>query len=238
MHFHLPKAFHGWREFVGEVGIIVVGVLIALGAEQVAASVHESRVAAEARENVRSETAFNLGLIRDRVAAQRCIERRLDELTALLAAAGDGPIERQPTWIGRPPTGPFFTRRWEAATASGRNSLFAPEEQERFGQLYEVFARFNEYQAREQQVWADLRALETWHGALGNYARLSFAQNLQQAKYLAWDLNYAGRRALQDLQATGVVVPGSDTSVTSICLPINTSRADAVRRIHGPFGQP
>ncbi len=26
MHFHLPKPLHGWREFVGEVGIIVVGV--------------------------------------------------------------------------------------------------------------------------------------------------------------------------------------------------------------------
>ena len=33
MHFHLPKPLHGWREFAGEVGIIVLGVLIALGAE-------------------------------------------------------------------------------------------------------------------------------------------------------------------------------------------------------------
>jgi hypothetical protein len=32
MHFHLPKPLHGWREFAGEVGIIVLGVLIALGA--------------------------------------------------------------------------------------------------------------------------------------------------------------------------------------------------------------
>jgi hypothetical protein len=31
MHFHLPKPLHGWREFAGEVGIIVVGVLIARG---------------------------------------------------------------------------------------------------------------------------------------------------------------------------------------------------------------
>jgi hypothetical protein len=31
MHFHLPKPLHGWREFIGEVGIIVIGVLIALG---------------------------------------------------------------------------------------------------------------------------------------------------------------------------------------------------------------
>ena len=34
MHFHLPKPLHGWRVFVGEVGIIVIGVLIALGTQQ------------------------------------------------------------------------------------------------------------------------------------------------------------------------------------------------------------
>ena len=34
MHFHLPKPLHGWRAFAGEVGIIVLGVLIALGADQ------------------------------------------------------------------------------------------------------------------------------------------------------------------------------------------------------------
>ena len=40
MHFHLPKPLHGWREFAGEVGIIVIGVLIALGAEQVVETLH------------------------------------------------------------------------------------------------------------------------------------------------------------------------------------------------------
>jgi len=34
MHFRLPKPLHGWREFIGEVAIIVLGVLIALSAEQ------------------------------------------------------------------------------------------------------------------------------------------------------------------------------------------------------------
>ena len=41
MHFHLPKPLHGWREFAGEIGIIVVGVLIALSAEQFAEFVHD-----------------------------------------------------------------------------------------------------------------------------------------------------------------------------------------------------
>jgi hypothetical protein len=40
LHVHLPKPLHGWREFAGEVGIIVVGVLIALGAEQVVETIH------------------------------------------------------------------------------------------------------------------------------------------------------------------------------------------------------
>ena len=33
MYVQLPKPLHGWRQFAGEVGIIVLGVLIALGAQ-------------------------------------------------------------------------------------------------------------------------------------------------------------------------------------------------------------
>jgi hypothetical protein len=43
MHVHLPKPQHGWRAFAGEVGIIVIGVLIALGVEQIASAVREPR---------------------------------------------------------------------------------------------------------------------------------------------------------------------------------------------------
>ena len=47
MLFDLPKPLHGWRALFGEVGIIVIGVLIALGAEQVVEGVHERNVAEE-----------------------------------------------------------------------------------------------------------------------------------------------------------------------------------------------
>ena len=36
MRFQLPKPLHGWRAFAGEVGVIVLGVLIALCAQQLA----------------------------------------------------------------------------------------------------------------------------------------------------------------------------------------------------------
>ena len=35
LEMHKPKAVHGWRELLTEIGIIVIGVLIALAAEQV-----------------------------------------------------------------------------------------------------------------------------------------------------------------------------------------------------------
>jgi hypothetical protein len=238
MHVHLPKPMHGWRQFAGEVGIIVLGVLIALGFEQVVQSIHDRNMAAEARQNVRDEAALNLSALRDRIDIQGCIERRLGELSSLLEAAGDGSLKTQPNWIGYPPTWPFFHGRWDAATASGRNSLFPFGEQQQFTILYEIFARYDEYQAREQAAWSQLRALETWRGPLGPEARLSFGSALQQAKYFAWDLNYAGTFAVRNGKAMGLLPPRSKPEVHSICIPIATSRADALRKLNSPFGAP
>jgi len=238
MHFHLPKPLHGWREFAGEVGIIVLGVLIALGAEQVIEAVHDRHLAADARENVRAEAGTDVGFIRNRLSTQACIERRLGELQAILSRSGEGQLSPQPSWVSRPPVWPFFVGRWQAATASGRNSLFAPDEQGNFTVLYAIFNRFDEQQAREQVVWSQLRALEWWHGPLGPQGRLAFAQALQEAKYVAWDLNYAGTFAVR----MGDLIHLSDNpppaQFSSICLSITTSRSDAVDRLKGPFGEP
>jgi type II secretory pathway pseudopilin PulG len=238
MRFQLPKPLHGWREFVGEVGIIVLGILIALGAGQIAETIHEQKMAAEARENVRAEAAFNLSSIRGRLDVQGCIERRLDALSRILSAAGESDLQPQPSWIARPPTMPFFRGRWSAATASGRNSLFPSEEQERFSQLYELFGRYEDYQAKEQIVWAQLRALETWRGPLGGEARLSFANALQQAKYYAWDLNYAGTFAVQNGIAMGLLDSHPQKELAAICLPVTMKRSEALRRLKTKFGEP
>jgi len=69
MHVHLPKPLHGWREFAGEVGIIVLGVLIALGAEQAIQAIHSQREVAQFRSAVDLElattlAAYRIGLIR------------------------------------------------------------------------------------------------------------------------------------------------------------------------------
>jgi hypothetical protein len=64
MHFHLPKPLHGWRAFVGEVGIIVLGVLIALGAEQLVQSAHSRQKQHETLERLFEESRVNVALLR------------------------------------------------------------------------------------------------------------------------------------------------------------------------------
>ena len=44
MHVHLPKPLHGWRAFAGEVGIIVLGVIIALAFGQAAQACRDHRI--------------------------------------------------------------------------------------------------------------------------------------------------------------------------------------------------
>jgi len=74
-HPHLPKPLHGWREFLGEVGIIVIGVLIALGAEQGVEAVHHRSQVHTATEKLRAESIenrkvieFDLGSLRNAIA--------------------------------------------------------------------------------------------------------------------------------------------------------------------------
>jgi hypothetical protein len=238
MEIHKPHPIHSWGELLKEVGIIVLGVLIALGAEQSVAALRERHVADEARRNVLAEVQFNLGFIRDRVRNEPCIDRRIDELAALLGSARDGALDPAPTWIGRPSIDPVLSERWQSATASGRSSLFDPVEQGKFDVMYSLLAQVYAHETQEQMAWTQLRTLETWPGPLGPAARLAFAEALQEARYEAWDLKLDAAFALKVGETLGIALPKAGNLTTSICLPLNTTRADALRHLGTPWGEP
>jgi hypothetical protein len=87
MRFHLPKPLHGWREFVGEVGIIVLGVLIALGAEQAVETMHQRSEVDQLRQSLRAELADSRARWEHMRTADGCSAKRLDALNQWLAKA-------------------------------------------------------------------------------------------------------------------------------------------------------
>jgi len=87
MHVHLPKPLHGWRAFIGEVGIIVLGVLIALAAEQAVEALHERYLAREAINHIRAELAYDSAFAAERVAIGDCMRAGFTDLRERLAAS-------------------------------------------------------------------------------------------------------------------------------------------------------
>ena len=96
MHVHLPKPLHGWRAFVGEVGIIVVGVLIALGAQQVVEHIHSRESARQAVHAIQAELAVQEVDAMERLAVQPCLAGQLNALATKLYAFRGG------MWKGMP----------------------------------------------------------------------------------------------------------------------------------------
>ena len=239
MHFHLPKPLHGWREFAGEVGIIVLGVLIALGLEQIAQAVHDAASKREAQQAIYAEIRQNLSYMTARMETQPCVERRLDQIGSLLATAGDGPLAPQPKWIGQPAIWFNSDERWQAATGSGRASLFSPDEQSRLGGVYVATKQFVAAEEREQEAWAQLRGLESWTGPLGPAGRVHFISALQAARLELWETGIVARVAFDRAKALGIGQFGPRTMIEgyalphAVCLPIDTPRERALQILSG-----
>ena len=241
MDIHKPKPWHGVREFLKEYLIIVVGVLTALGAEAVVEKVHEQRLSEEARASVRAEIALDLANVQRRTQWQPCLDRRLAELSDLLAKAERGaPFEPAQT-IGNPSTPLIATQRWEAATAGGRTSLLDIGEQRDFARVYEEFAALIRQEIAEADAWADLKALEgVLHPSpeLAAHARLALAH----ARYENFAVRNTLRQALMFGRRIGIeptpnaLVTGGSADRELLCMPITTPRADAARQVRDPLG--
>jgi type II secretory pathway pseudopilin PulG len=242
MHFHLPKPLHGWREFAGEVGIIVLGVLIALGFEQIASELHDRARARQARQAVYAEIRQNLSYVKARMQTQDCVEHRLDEIGSLLANAGEGAPTPQPNWIGQPAIWFNSDERWQAATSSGQASLLSPDEQSRLAGVYVATKQFVAAEEREQDAWAQLRGMESWSGPLGSAGKVHFVSALQAARLQLWETSVVAKIAFQRAKVLGM---GDFTPKAmlegyalphAVCLSIDTPRDRALKILNGNSG--
>jgi hypothetical protein len=233
-----PKPLNDWREFVGEVAIIVIGVLIALSAEELVSRVHERGLGTETRASLQDEISQNLGRLANRQSKAGCLHRRLSEVGALLSTARAGEPIAEVHWIGRPPISAVQNARWQAALNGGRVALLRNEEQSDFADMYTSLERFQEAEQLEQQAWAKLRGIAgLMELAPARDAALSDA--LQEARYYAWWLGLMAEEAQAVGEQLGVRASGVAPTRSSLCIPMNTSVENALKLVNRPeAGEP
>jgi hypothetical protein len=84
VHVPLPKPLHGWRGFAGEVGIIVLGVLIALTAGQAVESIHDREQVRQGEESLKDNFERFITFTSELDAYAPCIAARSAELRGLI----------------------------------------------------------------------------------------------------------------------------------------------------------
>lgn len=160
MHFSLPKPLHGWREFAGEVGIIVVGVLIALSAEQVVESLHWRDTIDAERRALDDDVAAIWKAMSARLVIQQCVDRRLEDLRTVLGRHGRGEPLRIAAPIGRPAVWTASTASLQIASADQSLSHMPLAAKRAYFGVFESYDDFERTANEERASWRTLQLLD------------------------------------------------------------------------------
>jgi hypothetical protein len=163
MLFHLPKPLHGWRAFAGEVGIIVIGVLIALGAEQVVEAIHGNAQVGEFRGAVDDEMAYDLGSYKQRLILGPCVRARLAELDRVIASYRAGRPMRMHGLSHWPVSFSLRTSVWTGRTGEveARMPLHT---RLAYASIYDDLANYDVHRVDERTAWQELGEFDDAEG--------------------------------------------------------------------------
>ncbi len=145
------RPLNGWRAFAGEIGVVTLGVLIALLAQQVAQEVDWRNRAAGARAALRPEMIDHYQNAIEWRATEPCIAAQLDALERRVLASGDrltpAPMHHDPSgnFVVRTPSRTYLRSAWEGAVSEGVSSHLRPGERAAFADQYNAAANIGPF---------------------------------------------------------------------------------------------
>ena len=214
MHLNLPKPLHGWRQFAGEVGIIVVGVLIALGAEQLVASWHWRSEVRQTDRRLTREMAMNLANAYERFAIDPCLRPRLAELRDQLLATGTQWPGSRATFandiyhsgfpsVYRTPNRPWRQASWRTALSGETLDHFSAERVNEFSTLHNAVDELNQTQTEEIQESASLGDL-AFAGPISAANRRDDLKTVARLDALDARMLYLARLLIDEAHTAGI----------------------------------
>ncbi|HTT84366.1 MAG TPA: hypothetical protein VMF67_12870 [Rhizomicrobium sp.] len=160
MHVHKPKTVHSLREFLSEIAIIVVGIVIALSGEQALEALHWRHEVEVEREALLSDIREQLRMVAMRRAQQVCVDRRLDDLAAIFGRHARGESLGLLGPVGRPQNASVENAIWDIAVSSQAASHMAFDERSKFSGAFANFENLRRLEAEADRAWVDLSVLD------------------------------------------------------------------------------
>jgi len=224
MHIHRPKPLHGLREILVEIGVIVVGVAIALAAEQFVEWLHWQERVRAGRGELHAEIATNAAFYGFRAATEPCVVRRLSQLAEITEARAAGTKVTPVRLVGIHLGFLVSNSNWQAERAEQTLTHLPRAELDGLGQFYAQADDIKVWIEKEEEAWATLRILEGDPNRLGPGDVTVLRDALQQARNLNFLIAVNARDQLTLARKLGVKVPEPDaTYVRTTCAPLERS---------------
>ena len=190
MEIHRPGVVRNWREFFKEVGIIVLGVSIALAGEEIVSSYNWKKEVAVVQDSVDDELADALFAAEERVEIADCQRRTLDRLDQIADESRgtlvirNAPVRRIRLW---------GSAAWDAAVASGAIAHMAHDKRNTYANLFSFLHLFRDLNLRQEELWARIDAYRHPR-RLTDESRDRFVENVSQLRALTGTMNLAAQQ--------------------------------------------
>jgi hypothetical protein len=238
MHFHLPKPLHGWREFVGEVGIIVIGVLIALGAEQIIENLHWRYQVEAGRTALREDVRGLVMNADERELESHCLATRFDQIADILQNASVTHHLPPVGPIGSPSLRPWWVDSWAGLVAS-QTSLHMPrDEMMAYADIDQFSGMIGKENQAEQDDWSTLHTIVGPGRPFGDAEQASVRKALSHAIYLAKLLKLGAAQLKANIVNTRLLSNRELQTIAKDARRADEANERSSRRRCGPIGPP
>jgi hypothetical protein len=217
MDIHKPKPIRNWREFLKEVGIIVLGVCIALAAEQAVEWWHWRNEVSAARAALRTEIAAFDDFYIYRIAIGPCVDRRINTLERQIAEVAKnhktGPVDISVRGIGAL----INDSEWQSEKSAQTPTHFPRAELALMGKIYAQAPDTREWETKQADALWSLKSLQGAEVlAAPDLAQMRF--NLQIARHYEFLIQLTARRTLALGDQLGIARVAADaTRVEKFC---------------------
>lgn len=212
---------HGWQDFTTELAIVVLGVLIALGAQQAVEAWQTRRDVADFREALRDELGRNLGAYQGRSEQSLCLKRRLDQLDGWQRDWRDGAGPALWGEIGRPLAFTLNFSVWRSGL-SGVAAKLPLKERLFYARIYDSLESYDVLRSREVASWQGLFAFDHARRLTSSEVNtlrglILSARSIDRSMQANWKgiKEFTARQGLKP-----VVDPGRNALDNGLCTPL------------------
>jgi hypothetical protein len=187
------KPVRNWGDFLKEVGTIVLGVLVALAADQAVDAWNWHHEVGIVEDSLNDELADSIFAAKERIKITDCQHRTLDALDDL-ADQSHGTLVLRNTPVSRNRV--WGSAAWDAAVASGAIAHMPHDTRNSYSELFSFVRMFRDMNLRQQELWASIDAYRRPR-KFSDTSRDRFVETVSQLRSLTGTMNLGAKQFIE-----------------------------------------